>query len=101
MRRETSLGELLSGHPWKIVYLATYDFLLASMIRWVGLHSESVRDQTVSEQSVCTHTRDRCSALLSALEDSDAIWAEWCTVMNGVKASTEYREIYVGPDYER
>ncbi|RAL11488.1 Zn(II)2Cys6 transcription factor, partial [Aspergillus homomorphus CBS 101889] len=87
--RETQSGGLLSGHLWKITYLATYDFLLASMLLCLGLHW-GVNAESDGVPAIGLHSNGgRYSALLSALEDSYTIWAEWCTDRNGSKRVLE------------
>jgi hypothetical protein len=74
--RETQSGGLLSGHLWKITYLATYDFLLGSMLLCFGL------------QAGVNVTGDRSydgrqEAMRSALEESYSIWTAWYAELKG------------------
>lgn len=79
--RETQTGGVLSGHLWKIIYLATYDFLLASMLLCLGIHWGIDPDPSVSPAIGLDLNSQQPAALLRAMEDSYMIWADWCSVM--------------------
>ncbi|KAL4993183.1 hypothetical protein BDV10DRAFT_190207 [Aspergillus recurvatus] len=79
IHRETRPGGLLSGHLWKITYLATYDFLLASMLLCLGLQSDVNLKPAVASATGLHLRSERYAAMLSGLEDSYTIWVEWCT----------------------
>ncbi|KAJ5908000.1 hypothetical protein N7495_000682 [Penicillium taxi] len=81
---ETQSGGLLSGHPWKIIYLSTYDFLLASMVLCLGLH-RGISPESGSSVIGLDLNSQKPVALLSAIEDSYMIWADWCTVIKDTK----------------
>jgi hypothetical protein len=74
--RETQSGGLLSGHLWKITYLATYGFLLGSMLLCFGL------------QAGVNVTGDRSydgrqEAMRSALQESYSVWTAWYAEVKG------------------
>ena len=83
--RETQSGGVLSGHLWKIIYLATYDFLLASMLLCLGLHWGINPDSSDASGIDRDLNSQNPAALLSAMEDSYMIWTDWCTTMKDTK----------------
>lgn len=83
--RETQSGGLLSGHLWKIIYLATYDFLLASMLLCLGIHWGIGPDSSAPPGIGPDLNSQKPAAFLSAMEDSYMIWADWCTTMKETK----------------
>ncbi|KAL2827905.1 hypothetical protein BJY01DRAFT_255522 [Aspergillus pseudoustus] len=76
---ETRPGGLLSGHLWKITYLATYDFLLGSMLLYLGLQSRARTELGLNLKPNCQ------TAMQKALEDSYTIWTAWYTEVKGSK----------------
>ncbi|KAL4901760.1 hypothetical protein BDW74DRAFT_169957 [Aspergillus multicolor] len=69
--RETQPGGLFVGQLWKLTHMATYDFLLASMLLCLGLRHGSA-------SKTCS-TSGRRIEVLSALEEALSIWVKWCT----------------------
>ena len=87
---ESKPGGLLSGHLWKITYLATYEFLLASMLLCLALHSGSQLESDTSSATGLRADSRGPAALLGAMEESYTIWKDWSAEM---KESTQVLEI--------
>jgi len=90
--RESQLGGPLRGHLWKITCVATYDFLLAIMILCLGLQS-GLGSESDSSSALRDPSRQYPEALLSALKDSYAIWAEWSSEMRESRQVVEIVKI--------
>lgn len=91
--RESQPGGPLRGHLWKITCVATYDFLLAIMILCLGLQSGFGSESGFSSALDRDPNRRHPEALLSALKDSYAIWAEWSSEMKESRQVVEIVKI--------
>lgn len=91
--RESQPGGPLRGHLWKITCVATYDFLIAIMILCLALHSGFGSESESSSALDRDPNRQHPEALLSALKESYAIWAEWSSEMKESRQVVEIVKI--------
>jgi hypothetical protein len=76
--RKTQPAGLLSGCRWKIMYLATYEFLHRSMLLCLRLQAR------LNVSGGDLHD-GRQEAMQSVLEDSYIIWTSWYAKVKGFK----------------